>query len=235
MVSFADSMTYVDWHFGGFLRSTVEKSGKKKKDVARSIGVEAVTLGTWFRQAAPNMKPENRVGLCRVLGISEQEVARRLDTARRGVRDGAGKIIEHRGSTLQAAMDRDQDVVEIPLIQLSLAAGGWTDVSELSEPGELDAAVFMVHLAGDSMLPIYPEGVVVLFRRLCLDRESPVPTRDYYVQRSDGLATFKMIEKAGETEYVLRALNRRKYGQPLSVEKSLVVHVAAAVGKVELI
>jgi len=124
---------------------------------------------------------------------------------------------------------------EIPLLQLSLAAGAWTDISELSEPGELDAAVFMVHLAGDSMLPIYPEGVVVLFRRLCLDRESPVPTRDYYVQRSDGLATFKMLEKAGETEYVLRALNRRKYPQPLTVEKSLVVNMAAAVGKVELI
>lgn len=56
-----------------------------------------------------------------------------------------------------------------------------------------------------------------------------------YVRRKDGLGTFKMVEKAGDTEYVLRAPNRRKYREPMIVEKSLVVNLAGAVGKVELL
>jgi len=127
---------------------------------------------------------------------------------------------------------------EIPVFDLSLAAGPWTDVSEVGETfveAVKERGLFRVRIAGDSMAPIYPDGSIVEFRRLRLDRESPMPTRDYYVQQSDGRATFKMLEKAGETEYVLRALNRRKYRQPLTVEKSLVVNMAAAVGKVELV
>jgi len=43
------------------------------------------------------------------------------------------------------------------------------------------------------------------------------------------------LEKAGETEYVLRAFNRRNYREPLIVQKAIVLNLGAAVGKVELI
>jgi len=44
-----------------------------------------------------------------------------------------------------------------------------------------------------------------------------------------------MLEKAGAAEYVFRGLDCRKYREALIVEKALVVNLAMAVGKVDLI
>jgi len=190
-----------------------------QKGLARKLGITEANAIRLCQRGAHGVYLDTFAGMIKASGLSAEELLAKI---------GADVVAED-------ARPVDE---EIPMFDLSLAAGPWTDVSEVGETfveAVRERGLFRARIAGDSMTPIYPDGAIVEFRRLRLDRESPVPTRDYYVQRSDGLATFKMLEKAGETEYVLRALNRRKYPQPLTVEKSLVVNMAAAVGKVELI
>jgi len=126
---------------------------------------------------------------------------------------------------------------EIPLFELSVAAGPWTDVSEAWEgsgPQGAGDGPFRVRLAGDSMSPVYKSGDIVEFRPL-LPGEEPVALGDYLVQIEGGLATFKSLEKVSESELVLRALNRARYRAPVVVQRKKVVMLARAVAKVTLI
>jgi hypothetical protein len=58
--------------------------------------------------------------------------------------------------------------------------------------------------------------------------------KDYYVQRGDQ-ATFKRLESIGEEELVFRAVNRKKYKDPMPVPRSEIVRMARAVAKVEIL
>lgn len=129
-------------------------------------------------------------------------------------------------------------VPEIPLFEASLAAGSWTDVSEIGEvcdPRQIDHGLFRVRLAGDSMKPRYPDGAIVEFMCIRFDRDRLEVGKNYYVQRDDGTATFKQLLKIEQDDFdapilVLGALNKKKYPTPLRVNQLLVVRMAVAKG-----
>jgi SOS-response transcriptional repressor LexA len=126
----------------------------------------------------------------------------------------------------------------IPFFELCVAAGHWVDVIDNEEVGHrvTDAQVrqglFRVRLRGDSMTPRFPDGGVVEFRLLRTpdghpDFEATVAGECYYVQKTDGTATFKCLESRDMNTLTLRALNRQKYRKPLICEVEDVVRLAA--------
>lgn len=50
----------------------------------------------------------------------------------------------------------------------------------------------------------------------------------YYVQKRDGTATFKIVDRLDEEMIVLRALNRQKYPKPMPVLREDIVRMAKA-------
>jgi hypothetical protein len=248
-------------HFGKFLRDKVELSGLKKQDFAEKIGVKPVTLRSWFGFPAPAMKPENRVRLAAALGMSleqldaewaeanlrlarEQEVQKAFESGakfRRAV-DEMARAVANRADA--AGVDQnvepysEQPVPRIPTFDLPLAAGPWVEVeqiAEIREPGMIDQGLFRVRLRGDSMSPEYPDGQVVEFKCLRVEYEGAEVGRDYYVQKSDGTATFKRLDDVTEDELVLVAINRMKYPEPMRVARGLVVRMAAAVARIDIV
>lgn len=126
---------------------------------------------------------------------------------------------------------------EPPLFEMSVAAGPWTDVTDVAEvwhPGQIAQGLFRIRIAGDSMEPVYQDGAIVEFRCMRDGRDGLEAGRRYYVQKRDGLATFKVLEKFSDDEYILRAINRKKYPKPMTVLRAEVVRMARAVAQVKL-
>lgn len=128
-------------------------------------------------------------------------------------------------------------VPQIPLFDLPLAAGDWMELTDLCEVKEsqIPMGLFRVRLRGDSMKPKYPDGSIVEFHCLRTHLDEAEAGKDYYVQRSDGFATFKRIEKIDDHAVTLIALNRRKYPKRMIVARQEVSRLALAVAKVELV
>lgn len=134
-------------------------------------------------------------------------------------------------------------IVEIPLFDLSIAAGPWADVSdmpEIADPRVLDQGLFRVRLSGDSMRQRYKSGEIIEFRSIRAERgiqsgHGFQVGHDYYIQKHDGTATFKRCEKIEGRKLHLRAVNRKKYPAPFIVERYQIVNAARAVAKVELL
>lgn len=123
---------------------------------------------------------------------------------------------------------------EIPFFDLSLAAGQWSDVQDIPEicgPGSISQGLFRVRLSGDSMNPRYKSGMIVEFECLRYGVDDMAIGRDYYIQKDDGSATFKRLEKATEHELTLRALNKKKYPNAMIVERQMIVRMAVARGE----
>jgi hypothetical protein len=132
----------------------------------------------------------------------------------------------------------EEQVPPVPEFELAVAAGHWTDVSDIAEvhqPGQIDHGFFRVRIRGDSMSPKYKDGAMIEFRCLRADRDGVIVGRDYYVQRSDGTATFKCVEEADEETLTLRARNQRKYPERMVVERGLVVRMALAINQIQSI
>jgi phage repressor protein C with HTH and peptisase S24 domain len=127
---------------------------------------------------------------------------------------------------------------EIPLFELSVAAGDWSDVvqvGEITDPAQIDIGVFRIRLSGDSMKPKYKSGDVVEFRTLREGRDRMRLGRDYYVQKGDGTATFKQLWKVAEGKLGFCARNKKRCPKPFYVERADIVRMAEAVAKVELL
>jgi transcriptional regulator with XRE-family HTH domain len=127
-------------------------------------------------------------------------------------------------------------VPEIPLFDLPLAAGDWMEITDLCEVNEtqMSHGLFRVRLQGDSMKPVYPDRTVVEFRCLRSHLDEAQIGKDYYVQRSDGYATFKRLEKIDEHTLVFAAINKRKYPKRLVVARQEISRLAVKVAKVIL-
>lgn len=132
----------------------------------------------------------------------------------------------------------ERPVHEVPFFEARLAAGQWTDVSEIGQvfdPRGIDRGLFRVRIRGDSMAPVYLDGEVIEFRCLRPDRDGVIIGKDYYVQHADGEATFKRVADVTEDSLYLAALNRTKYPKRLRVERALVVRMARAIAVVRVI
>lgn len=213
-------------HFGKWLRVLVEGSGRSKKKFASDIGVEAVTLRSWFNSPRPSLRPENLVNLAKALGTHKEVLEERLRAA----------VVEP-DQNIEVGSMRTLD--EIPTFDRDLAAGGWTEAITVNEDeisfAQIKQGLFRVRLSGDSMTPDYKNGNVVEFRVINVCMEGLAEGADFYIQRDDELATFKRVEKLSEEMVTLRALNKKKYPEPMMVETSRIVRCAIAVAIVTLI
>lgn len=130
-------------------------------------------------------------------------------------------------------------MAEVPMFDLSVAAGTWTDVSDVEgvmlTEDQIRQGLFRVRIAGDSMKPDYQSGEVIEFKCLRVAHEGPIEGADYYVQKNDGTATFKRMADIDEDSYTLVAVNTKKYNKPLIVSKQEVVRMARAVAKVTIL
>jgi transcriptional regulator with XRE-family HTH domain len=121
-------------------------------------------------------------------------------------------------------------VPEIPTFELAVAAGPWADVCEIAElhsPRQIADGRFRIRIKGDSMTPKFPSGTLVEFRHIPCGVELEIG-KNYYVQ-VDSMATFKHLEKSDIETLTLRALNKRKYPEPMIVQCRDVVRMAKAI------
>lgn len=127
-----------------------------------------------------------------------------------------------------------QQLDEIPTFDLSVAAGEWADVLDVPEVcghDQIAQGLFRVRISGDSMLPTYKTGMVIEFECLRDGGNILQAGRDYYVQRNDGAATFKRLQKIAEEELILRAINAKKYPKPMPVARTSITRMALARGQ----
>jgi SOS-response transcriptional repressor LexA len=127
----------------------------------------------------------------------------------------------------------EQAVDEIPMFDLSLSAGPWSDVldvPDICDPQMIQRGLFRVRISGNSMSPDYKSGMILEFRCLRPGEDRIEVGKDYYVQRDDGSATFKRVEAIYDGHIVLQALNRKLFPQPFEVQRSEITRMARCVG-----
>jgi SOS-response transcriptional repressor LexA len=248
-------------HHGNWLRARIERLGKSKAAFARRAGMSPEHLSRLFNEPTLIMRPDAAWRIIDALGLSSAMRGRAFpdrDWQSKGELDITNYLSKslfdelialdrsgHLPPALSIAADVDRNVeqlrefkvVPVPTFELSIAAGGWTDidgVAEVCDPALIDQGHFRIRIRGESMRPRYKDRSLIEFRWLHVDRERFIEGRDYFVQREHD-ATFKRVEKRHELAITLRALNKRKYPRPLLVPLEDVQRAALAVALVELI
>lgn len=146
-----------------------------------------------------------------------------------GLKDATAELVM-RGALSNVDPYSKKLVSEIPIFDLAVAAGSWTEIPEeirLHQPGQVDAGMFGIRVRGDSMKPRWPDGSLVVFRCMRDGRDMLEIGEDYYVQ-VDGQGTFKRLEKIDEETLVFRAINRRKYPAQMPARRAEIVRMAKA-------
>lgn len=243
------------FNFGEWLKRQIAVRGVPVKTFAARVKVSEATLHLWMTKQAPVIRGFNRGRLAAALEIPITELDAYLESAHKRVSTNAmTKIFErgtqfaHRVEEEAAKLERQFDAnvepyserrhVEVPVFDMTVAAGRWvdvTDVGEVMKPGMIDHGFFRVRIRGDSMTPAYQGGDLVEFRCMRELRDVLAVGKDYYVQKHDGTATFKRLAEIGEEELVLHALNAKKYPKPMPVTRAEIVRMAVAVAKVTLV
>lgn len=228
-------------------------AGVSNRQFSMRVGVDESTLYAWFKDETPTFRRFLVPKIAAALGVEPSAVTEKMKAAgvqpmwKIGQKPGVSFKPKRRAlkPVEETALDQNIEVgsyrpiVEIPLFNLSVAAGEWADVSELEDvhltAEQIQQGLFRVRISGDSMKPKYKTGDVVEFLCLRVSYDGFEPGLDYYVQRSDGMATFKRCEAIDEEIITMRALNRKKYPGKFTVERGLIVRAARAVAKVELL
>ena len=216
-------------HFGKWLKRRIEDRGMPIVEFAKKVGTDESSLHRWFGQRAPRIRGFKLGRLAAALEIERDELESELQRAAIEQSDEAGFDPNVEPYTEEA-------VPLIPEFDVAVAAGQWVEVDTLAEvcdPAQIDHGIFRIRIRGDSMQPMYKDGCLVEFKCLRFDRDAIEVGEDYYVQRADGMATFKTMAKIGEDELVLKARNKKKYPDPMPVERGLVVRMAKAVAIVQ--
>lgn len=153
------------------------------------------------------------------------------------------RIAMPNGHELPAAIDPTHEPVpEVPTIEFDTSAGPWIQTSICEElnyddPVQrwiIETGRFRMRIRGDSMAPMFKSGMTIEFKILRAD-EVPTLKRAYAVCRDDGCATFKSLKEITDDEWVLTAINRRKYPDEIRVARQRIVRVAEAVDVIERI
>lgn len=128
---------------------------------------------------------------------------------------------------------------EIPEWELHVAAGDWIescingklDTDDPKQAAVLKQGLFRIKIRGDSMLPKFQDGDTIEFKvfRHGDEGDSIQIGKPYYVHRSDGTCTFKVLESMDDETAVLRALNTKKYPKAMIVPVQEIVRMARAV------
>lgn len=213
-------------HFGQWLKRQIDDLGVSQTAFAQQHGIPHPTLKGWIASSRPRIRGYNLTLLATALKHKRHIVEETL----------LGAEPDEFDANVEPYSERR--LKPIPLFDLPLSAGTWTEVTqiaELHEADQIDRGIFRVRLRGDSMLPDYKSGTVVEFRCLRADENVIKIGKDYYVQRNDGTATFKRVAELTEDEMILRALNQRKYPKPMPVARQEVTRMALAIARVELL
>ncbi len=155
------------------------------------------------------------------------------------------KVRPPRDAEKNQPVDLDQNVepysevklFDIPLFDLSVAASGWVEASEIggvSDPRVIEQGLFRIRIRGDSMQKTWNTGDVTEFKLVRWGVDELKIGADYYVHRNDGYATFKRLVSLDDDEYVLAAANKKKYPDKMPVARQDVVRMAKAVARVTL-
>lgn len=126
-----------------------------------------------------------------------------------------------------------------PIYDIDVAAANWSHVpiAELNPDDPRHQAIledgrFELNIVGDCMEPAYPNGSVVRFRLMRSHIEAMPVSEAYVLCRDDGTATFKVLLETDGDEYVLAAINQKKYPKTFRVRCEEIVRIAKAVGVV---
>lgn len=124
-------------------------------------------------------------------------------------------------------------LIEPPTYDQAIAAADWVYVHEEGEESMevVRQGLFRVRISGRCMEPKFPDGSIVEFRVVRLNGTPQIEEgAAYYVQRSDGAATFKLAYQLPTGDGIeLRAINRKVCRQPLRVEWQEIARLARAV------
>jgi transcriptional regulator with XRE-family HTH domain len=224
-------------HEGERLREEIARTKLSQVEFARRSGITHKTLQNWFKQPKIKIRMDMLFRLAEALRTLGRDAnyALNLPPGGRSVADMvlAGEPI---GEPPPSESRRVQWLDGIPIVELSLAAGPWSDVEDVPEAmtmAQIEKGLFGVRLSGDSMQPVYPSGRIVIFQVLREGLDEAEIGKDYYIQREDGSATFKRIVGIGETQVRLAALNVKKYPSEWHVNRVQITRVARAMGKFE--
>jgi transcriptional regulator with XRE-family HTH domain len=213
---------------GRELASARKKLRLTQREFGERIGLSEVRVRVIEKEDVAGVYPRTFRKVADALGMSTDELQLKLGVATPAARLTSDNLDLR---TLHAAP-------EIPTFDLAVAAGNWVEVvqeGQVFDPCAIGHGRFRVHIDGDSMEPAYKHGILVEFRCLREGEDELEAGKDYYVQRADGTATFKRLEKISEDTLTLRALNKKKYKDPMPVARSEIVRMARAVAKVELV
>lgn len=154
-------------------------------------------------------------------------------------------VFDGRVTGVSPALDQNVDrqsikklITSVPTFDLSVAAGGWVEVDGMGEvygTAFIDQGLFRVRIEGESMLADYSPQDVIEFQVFRAGRDVLEIGADYYVHRSDDTATFKRLAEVDEDELVFRAINKKRFPEPIRVPRQEVVRMAVALAKVTII
>ena len=210
---------------GAALRALREAKFLSQDAVARKAGIAPSRLSWLETGMQPRVHFSTFSRLARALDMTESELAKVV--ARKDICPASR-------SSFNAGLLR-----RIPYFRERIAAGPWVETIPretpdgwVPAPDELSQEAFAVQIEGDSMEPAYLSGDIVFFQPY-RPGEPDHELREgaaYYVEHSDGKATFKLLYVDRRRErYRLQALNKEKYPEPLYVPFQLVARLSRAV------
>jgi transcriptional regulator with XRE-family HTH domain len=209
---------------GERLRDLRKKLFLTQRELGQKIGISEVRIAKIEQAESSGIYPSTLRALADAMSMRPDQLLVEIGVhAERDVRDGAIDPNDLR------------PVPEIPTFELAVAAGPWADVCEVAElhsPRQIADGRFRIRIKGDSMSPKFPHGTLVEFRHVPCGVEVEIG-KNYYVQ-VDSMATFKHLEKADGDTLTLRALNKKKYPEPMIVRCAEVVRMARAIAIVVL-
>lgn len=200
----------------------------RDKIIGRSVGSIGKTQGTSVNVHSSQTSQR----------ITHKEVVLRKDVRGGRIAGVPVDVFDSSGWDSNVEAYSEQPVTAVPVFDLSVAAGPWTEISEVAElrdAKQIDSGYFRIRIRGDSMAPGYADGSMVEFRCLRPGRDTLGNGKDYYVQRSDGVGTFKRLVAISDDMLTFRAINRRKYPDDIPVDRADIVRMAVAIAKVELV
>jgi SOS-response transcriptional repressor LexA len=129
-----------------------------------------------------------------------------------------------------------------PVFHVKISAGRWAD-SEPRQAEDADSHVlldpdttpddaFVLQIEGDCMEPDYPSDSIIVFApiREGEGRDAFVGGRDYYVEHSDGMSTFKRVyfEQRGDDGFFRLEPINPKYDE-IEVPRQMVARISRAI------
>lgn len=138
----------------------------------------------------------------------------------------------------------ERSVGDVPRIKgLSVAAADWVytqsddDTGQQFTPAQLRAGKFEIEISGNCMEPALPDKTIIEFQVLRDSGGAPELSnlevgKFYYIQLSDGRATFKKLDRVEPHELILSCLNT-KMRKKLTAPIEEITRIAVAKRKVE--